>query len=44
MQLSLSVYPNYKDLHRLNYPGVPLLNRSFGEEWTDNYLKNYLFG
>jgi hypothetical protein len=34
---------DYKDLHRLNYPGVPLLNRSFGEEWTENYLKNYLF-
>jgi hypothetical protein len=33
----------YKELHRLNYPGIPLLNRSFGEVWTDNYLKNYLF-
>jgi len=35
---------HYKNQHRLNYPGVPLLNRSFGEVWTENYLKNYLFG
>jgi Ferredoxin-dependent bilin reductase len=34
---------HYKDQHRLNYPGIPLLTRSFGQEWTDNYLKNYLF-
>lgn len=34
---------DYKDKHRLNYPGIPLLNRSFGEQWTTDYLKNYLF-
>lgn len=34
---------DYKDKHRLNYPGIRLLNRSFGQEWTQHYLKNYLF-
>lgn len=34
---------DYKDQHRLNSPGIPLLNRSFGQQWTQHYLKNYLF-
>ncbi|MEM7789852.1 MAG: hypothetical protein AAF546_00490 [Verrucomicrobiota bacterium] len=33
----------YKDHHRENSPGLPFLNRTFGEEWTEHFLKNYLF-
>jgi Ferredoxin-dependent bilin reductase len=33
----------YKEQHRHNYPGIPLLQRSFGKAWTKKYLNNYLF-
>jgi Ferredoxin-dependent bilin reductase len=33
----------YKDHHRVNSPGVPLLTRSFGGAWTQEYLARYLF-
>lgn len=35
---------HYKKQHCSNYPGIPLLQRCFGEEWTSTYLNNYLFG
>ena len=35
---------NYKQRHAANYPGNPLLRRSFGEEWARTYVNNYLFG
>lgn len=34
---------NYKDHHRENSPGLKFLNRSFGEEWTNAFLKQHLF-
>ncbi len=34
----------YKMHHRLNSPGLRLMNRSFGQEWTQEYLASYLFG
>lgn len=34
---------SYKDHHRDNSPGLPLLRRSFGEEWTRRYLTEILF-
>lgn len=33
----------YMDHHRLNSPGLPLLHRTFGEDWTDHFLRHYLF-
>lgn len=33
----------YKDHHRINSPGLRLMNRSFGAEWTDTYMRGYLF-
>lgn len=33
----------YKDHHRINSPGLPFLNRQFGEEWTDRFLREGLF-
>lgn len=33
----------YKDHHRINSPGLRLMNRSFGEAWTRQYLTGYLF-
>ena len=33
----------YKEHHRINSPGLPLLKRSFGEQWTNSYLTQYLF-
>ncbi len=33
----------YKDHHRVNSPGYRLMNRSFGHDWTQEYLSNYLF-
>lgn len=33
----------YKKHHEINSPGTRLMNRSFGEEWTNEYLANYLF-
>ena len=33
----------YKDHHRVNSPGLRLMNRSFGEQWTQDYLCDYLF-
>lgn len=35
---------HYKYQHAAHYPGIPLLNRCFGIEWTDNYINRYLFG
>ena len=32
----------YKHHHRINAPGLRLMNRSFGEAWTDHYM-NTLF-
>lgn len=34
---------NYKHHHRINSPGIPLLRRSFGESWTEQYLAQILF-
>lgn len=34
---------DYKHHHRANSPGVPLLQRSFGREWTEHYLARILF-
>ncbi len=34
---------DYKDHHRVNSPGLPFLNRSFGPEWTDRFLRTALF-
>ena len=34
----------YKVQHGCNYPGIPLLHRCFGEQWTTQYLRDYLFG
>ena len=33
----------YKEHHRVNSPGLRLMNRSFGERWTQDYLCDYLF-
>lgn len=33
----------YMDHHRLNSPGLPLLNRTFGTDWTDRFLRQCLF-
>lgn len=35
---------NYKHHHKINSPGIRLMNRSFGEQWTEKYLSCYLFG
>jgi Ferredoxin-dependent bilin reductase len=35
---------NYKKHHKINSPGIRLMNRSFGEDWTNEYLTSYLFG
>jgi hypothetical protein len=32
---------NYKNHHRLHAPGLRLMNRSFGEQWTDDYMKHF---
>lgn len=34
---------HYKHQHRINSPAAPLLERSFGSEWTEKYLSDYLF-
>jgi hypothetical protein len=34
---------DYKKHHRENSPGLPFLNRTFGAEWTDDFLRNALF-
>lgn len=33
----------YKKHHEINSPGIRLMNRSFGEKWTNRYLANHLF-
>ena len=33
---------NYKNHHRIHAPGLRLMNRSFGEQWTADYM-NFLF-
>jgi hypothetical protein len=33
----------YKDNHRLHSPGIPMLIRCFGEDWTSAYLADYFF-
>lgn len=33
---------SYKNHHRLHAPGLRLMNRSFGEQWTADYI-NYFF-
>lgn len=38
-----SAVQDYKDHHRINSPGLPFLNRQFGEEWTDRFLREGLF-
>ena len=35
---------HYKEQHCSNYPGIPLLQRCFGEQWTKQYLDSCLFG
>ena len=34
---------SYKDHHRDNSPGIPFLNRVFGEAWTRDFLHDALF-
>jgi Ferredoxin-dependent bilin reductase len=34
---------SYKHHHKINSPGIRLMNRSFGEAWTNEYLTAYLF-
>ncbi len=34
---------DYKKHHRINSPGLPFLNRTFGPEWTDRFLRAALF-
>jgi len=34
---------NYKAHHAENSPGLPFLNRTFGEEWAQVFLNQYLF-
>lgn len=38
-----SAIEHYKRHHRANSPGLPLLNRVFGDSWTNSYLDGYLF-
>jgi Ferredoxin-dependent bilin reductase len=33
----------YKIHHKINSPGLRLMNRSFSSEWTQEYLTNHLF-
>jgi phycocyanobilin:ferredoxin oxidoreductase len=33
----------YKLHHKINSPGLRLMNRSFGSEWTQEYLTSHLF-
>ncbi|MEM9302162.1 MAG: hypothetical protein AAGE01_08635 [Pseudomonadota bacterium] len=35
---------DYKAHHRANSPGLPLLHKSFGQDWTDDFLANGFFG
>lgn len=42
-QLHNANLKNYKIHHKVNSPGIRLMNRSFGEEWTNTYLGDYLF-
>jgi hypothetical protein len=32
---------SYKNHHRLHAPGLRLMNRSFGEQWTDDYMNHF---
>jgi Ferredoxin-dependent bilin reductase len=34
---------SYKKHHSINSPGTRLMNRSFGADWTSQYLADYLF-
>lgn len=34
----------YRSHHRRNTPGLPLLTRSFGSDWTDRFLADSFFG
>ncbi len=34
---------HYKDHHRANSPGRPFLYRTFGEEWTERFMRDWLF-
>ena len=38
-----SALAEYKHHHRMNSPGLPFLNRSFGRDWTDRFLETALF-
>lgn len=33
----------YKQHHHMNVPGLPLLNKTFGETWTQRFLSEFLF-
>jgi hypothetical protein len=33
----------YKHQHRDNTPGLPFMQHHFGQEWTHDYLTDYLF-
>lgn len=33
----------YKDHHRVHSPGLPFLHRTYGAEWTDRFLGEFLF-
>lgn len=34
---------SYKDHHRVNSPGLPLMNNCFGEVWVDKFMKEDFF-
>ena len=34
---------DYKHHHRVNSPGLPLLNRVLGEAWTEQYMAGVFF-
>ncbi|WP_394752550.1 hypothetical protein [Crenothrix sp.] len=42
-QVHKTYLENYKIHHKVNSPGIRLMNRSFGEQWTNTYLTDYLF-
>jgi len=34
---------NYKNHHRINSPGLPLMNNCFGEAWVDKFMREDFF-
>ena len=39
----LAAVEAYKEHHRLHSPGRPFLHRTFGEEWTEAFMREFLF-